>query len=296
MRLDRATARGLQATPVTQAAYGILRRVELPGVTLAYDDHGAGERALVLVHGFTGSRDDFADVVPELQDLGRVVVVDQRGHGDASNPGDGYTLEQLVADLHALLDAAGVESADLLGHSLGGMVALRFALAHPERVASLILMDTAARAVPAIASVFAPAVASVRKHGMARVLAAVAHAPLSGEDLQIARIEGEDRVRARSLAKLEALDPAAFPALVGVVADQPSVLERLGEIRCPTTVLVGELDHAFVPPSLELAQGIAGAVLVTIAGAGHSPQKSGRAAWVDAVRAHVLRARGSQSA
>jgi pimeloyl-ACP methyl ester carboxylesterase len=273
-----------------------LRRVELPGVTLVYEDHGTGDRALVLVHGFTGSRDDFADVVPELTDLGRLVVVDQRGHGDSANPGAGYTLDQLADDLHGLLDAAGVARADLLGHSLGGMVALRFALAHPERMASLILMDSAARAVPQMAQALARAIASVRRHGTRRLVASVDSAPLSGEDLQIARIEGEERFRDRARAKLAALDPVAFTELATLLSDHPPIADRLAEIRCPTTVLVGANDAPFVPLADELARGIAGATLVTIDGAGHSPQKSGRAAWVAAVRAHLQRARGGQGA
>ena len=118
------------------------------GAEIVYEDVGAGERPLVLVHGLTGFRDDFRERLPALAELGRTIIYDHRGHGDSANTGDAatYTFDQLVADLGALLDARGVGACDLLGHSMGGMVALRFALAQPRRVASLILMDTAARA------------------------------------------------------------------------------------------------------------------------------------------------------
>lgn len=187
------------------------------------------------------------------------LAYEDRGHGDSSSPGQGYGFDQLAADLHGLFDAAGIAQADLLGHSLGGMVALRFVLAHPERVASLILMDSGARGVPSLGTTFARAVASAQRDGMSRISAAVGMAPLSSEERQIADLEGEARYRER--------------------------------IRCPTTVLVGELDVPFLPLADELAAGIAGAHLVRIAGAGHSPQKSGRAAWLAAVRAHVTRVR-----
>src|SRR5262250_2403998 len=123
-------------------------RIAINGVELVYEDHGSGERPFVLVHGFTGFRDDFREQLPALTELGRTIIYDHRGHGDSGHTGDAttYTFAQLVDDLRALLDALGVKRCDLLGHSMGGMIALRFALAYPERVASLVLMDTAARA------------------------------------------------------------------------------------------------------------------------------------------------------
>lgn len=279
-----------------RAVSAAVRRATAGDVTLEWEERGASERPLLLLHGFTGSRDDFADVAGDLEDLGRLVIPDQRGHGGSSNPGRGYSFEQLVADLLALFDAAAIARADLLGHSLGGMVALRFALAHPARVASLVLMDTGARAAPPIDPAMDRTMAIVRAKGMERIADKLGTLPLVGEDLDIARIEGEERHRARGRAKLAALDPEAFVTLAPLLSDHEPVADRLGEIRCPVTVIVGEHDRAFVPLSHELARGIAGATLVTIPGAGHSPQKSGREAWVAAVRAHVARARGAQSA
>lgn len=281
---------------MASATCATVRRAELPGVTIEWEEHGAGPRPLVLVHGFTGSRDDFADVAGELADLGRLVLVDQRGHGGSSNPGRGYDLDQLVTDLQGFFDAAGVARADLLGHSLGGMVALRFALAHPDRVASLILMDSSAGPVPPVSRALDRMLEVVRRSGMRRLIDGVESMTLAGEDLDIARVEGEDRFRDRARAKLAALDPEAFVALAPLLSEHPSVASRLGEIRCPTTVLVGERDAPFLPTSDELVRGIAGAQLVVIPGAGHSPQKSGRAAWVAAVRAHVRRVRGDRTA
>jgi pimeloyl-ACP methyl ester carboxylesterase len=116
---------------------GQVSRIQLDaGLELEYEDWGSGERAFVLVHGFTGSRDDWLEHLPALAEEGRTIAIDQRGHGGSTNssvPSD-YTLDQLVADLDCALSTLGIPSCDLLGHSLGGMVALRFALAHPERV------------------------------------------------------------------------------------------------------------------------------------------------------------------
>jgi pimeloyl-ACP methyl ester carboxylesterase len=117
------------------------KRVKVGALEIEYDEVGPdqtgniqannGERPFVLLHGFAGSRDDFADVLLGLGELGPTLVPDQRGHGGSSNLGEGYTLDQLTADISDFLDSVGVQECDLLGHSLGGLVALRLALAQP---------------------------------------------------------------------------------------------------------------------------------------------------------------------
>src|SRR5271157_3434474 len=119
------------------------------GVDLPWEERGSspeGTPTLVLVHGFTGSSHDFALEVDALAVRRRVVTLDQRGHGHSTRSGvlDGYTIEQLVADLVAFLEAVGGGPVDLLGHSMGGRVALGTVLSRPDVVSSLILMDTSA--------------------------------------------------------------------------------------------------------------------------------------------------------
>ena len=126
------------------------RRIALNGVELAVEELGPGRRAerpLVLVHGFTGFRQDFAPAIDALlPHAGRIVTLDLRGHGASTNTGDAasYTLDALASDLLAALDALEIAACDLLGHSMGGMLAQRVALAAPARVASLVLLSTSA--------------------------------------------------------------------------------------------------------------------------------------------------------
>ncbi len=122
----------------------VAKRVEVGALEVEYDDVGMGERPFVMVHGFMGSRDDFADVLQPFGELGRTLVPDLRGHGGTTNPGVGYSLDQLTTDLAGFLDATGAGRRDLLGHSVGGLIALRLVLDQPERLASLVLMDTGA--------------------------------------------------------------------------------------------------------------------------------------------------------
>ena len=122
------------------------KQLTIGSVDLAYDDEGAGAPPLLLLHGYTGAASDFADVAPPLAASRRVVAYDQRGHGDSTNTGDAatYTFDQLTDDLTGFVDALDLAPFDLLGHSMGGIVAMRYVLAYPAKVRSLILMDTAA--------------------------------------------------------------------------------------------------------------------------------------------------------
>ena len=124
-------------------------RLRVNGVDLAWSERGAGPGGtptLVLVHGFTGASHDFALQVDALAARRRVVTVDQRGHGHSTGTGviEDYTIDQLTADLIALLEVVGGGAVDLLGHSMGGRVVMGLALQRPDLVHSLILMDTSA--------------------------------------------------------------------------------------------------------------------------------------------------------
>jgi pimeloyl-ACP methyl ester carboxylesterase len=248
-------------------------RVSANGVELVFDERPGNTRPLVLVHGFTGAADDFREHLEPLSALGRTIAIDQRGHGDSTNTGAAasYTLETLVGDLRAFLDARDIDGCDLLGHSMGGMVALRFTLAHAPRVASLILMDTAARALPGIPrGVFEGGASLGRTAGMGQ-LAAALRARAEADPARPAasrRCEaemGSDAFWSRIERKLTAMDPEAFEQLGGALVEQEPILPRLAEITCPTLILVGEEDRPFLDAADELQRGIAHAARVTIA-------------------------------
>ena len=280
-----------------------LHRVAVPGeIEIECQEAGSGPRPFALVHGFTGSRDDWREHMGPLAEFGRTLAVDQRGHGGSSNPGDaaGYTLDQLCADLAALLGALDADPCDLLGHSMGGMVALRYVLAHPERTSSLILMDTAAGAleVPEPARKLMEGVAQLaRSAGMAGVAGMMQSAMEGGGGFgapQVAAADAYDTSFERVRPKLEQMDPEAFATLGSALFAEAPVVDRLGEIRCPTTVIVGEADLPFREASQVMADEIAGAELVLIPEAAHQPQLENPKPWLDAVQAHLRRVRGTR--
>ena len=102
------------------------RTVDLGTVQLAIAESGAGGRPFLLLHGFTGAKEDLTEWLDPLAEAGwHAVAPDHRGHGASSKPDDesAYSFEILAADSLALLDALGWDRFALLGHSMGGMVA-----------------------------------------------------------------------------------------------------------------------------------------------------------------------------
>ena len=97
---------------------------------------------VVFLHGWPDSWFSFSRVLPLLPGSVRAIAVDQRGFGDSDRPESGYTIPELGADVVALLDALAIERAALVGHSFGSFVARRAAIAHPQRIAALVLIGT----------------------------------------------------------------------------------------------------------------------------------------------------------
>ncbi|MFB7776619.1 alpha/beta fold hydrolase [Streptomyces bauhiniae] len=120
------------------------RFVGVAGVRLAYRVWGPPEGPpLVMLPALGEAGDDWATVAAELARGRRVYAVDLRGHGDSGRPG-AYSLELMRADVLGFLDALGLDRTDLVGHSLGGIVAYLVAAARPGGVDRLVLEDVGA--------------------------------------------------------------------------------------------------------------------------------------------------------
>lgn len=275
-------------------------RVRVNDVDLVYDEAGTGDRPFLLVHGFSGYRDDFASQLPALAQHGRTLAYDHRGHGDSTKTGDtaSYSFGQLVADLLGFADALALTRFDLLGHSMGGMVALRFALAHPQRVASLVLMGTSPAPLggPLPRQLFEAGAKVGRTAGMEKLVEIVRASPgdkarRTEADRRLEREWGEMRYAARLRMRLGRMDPEAFLSLGCELTEAESVTPRLGEIHCPTLVLVGEQDEPFLKAAEVMEQGIPLARRVTIREGGHCPQIEAPDVWYAAVSDHLRRVR-----
>ena len=267
-----------------------LRKVDANGLTFEIAEAGgANDRRMLLVHGFTGAKEDFVEAVDRLADQGwHAVAPDLRGHGNSSKPSseDDYDLDLFADDLWALVDVLGwKDSFVLLGHSMGGMAAQVAALRSPGRLAGLVLMDTTHGPLEGIdASELELGRAVVREHGMETL-----------QELMDARedvLETPASVRVRAerpgweefeRRKFLASSPAMWAAMTPKMLSQTDRLDAVATLQVPVLVLVGDQDQPFLAPSQRMAKVIPGARLVVIPDAGHSPQFENTDAWWDAV-------------
>jgi esterase len=121
---------------------------------LHYKESGQG-RAVILLHGLFGSSDNWHHIMLKLAELFHVFAVDQRNHGQSPHS-DEMDYPLMAADLNRFMAAHGLETAMVIGHSMGGKTAMQFALQFPERVEKLIVADMAPRAyAPVYQKVFA---------------------------------------------------------------------------------------------------------------------------------------------
>ncbi len=118
-------------------------KLDRDGVKIHYEIHGEGP-PLLLTHGYSSTSAMWQGQIEALSRRHKLVLWDMRGHGQSDYPGDpnAYSEVATVADMAALLDAVGAQTAVIGGLSLGGYMSLAFYRAHPERVRALLIIDT----------------------------------------------------------------------------------------------------------------------------------------------------------
>jgi pimeloyl-ACP methyl ester carboxylesterase len=258
-------------------------------IDLAIAEAGAGGRPLLLVHGFTGAKEDFTDWLEPLAELGwHAVAPDQRGHGASAKPDAelSYSFDHFATDLLGLIDALGWSSTVVLGHSMGGMVVQTAILRSPGRFGGLVLMDTSHRALRADPALMDLAAALALSDGMAAVLAA--QQGIDPEEAPLGNAAHERLLATRpgyrefGERKLLASSPWMYAAMLRVitgVTPSDDRLDALGSVQVPALVLVGDQDAPFLKPSRRMAEAIPGARLVVVPDGGHSPQFEAPEAW-----------------
>jgi pimeloyl-ACP methyl ester carboxylesterase len=287
-----ASLRGglVRSRPVWRAAlasgdHDCMRITTDDGVSLAVETAGEGP-GLMLVHGFGGAKEDFADHVPALARDHTVVVFDHRGHGASDKPADAtaYSVDRLAADIVQVADGAGLESFRLLGHSMGGMVARKVALRERERVDALIMMDTSPGPVPGFDPSLMESAARVAldqgKDALQELLEMAPVLETPAYQRMLRERPGYQEFQERKFADMSAV---MWGAMALALARQDDDLPAMTALECAVLVLVGEQDEPFVIASNAMAAAIPRAQLVVIPDAGHSPQFENPVVWFDAL-------------
>ena len=233
----------------------------------AYDLTGPeGAPVVVLVHGLGLNRAVWQWLVPVLSSRFRVLSYDFLGHGDSPPPVGQPVLRDLSEQLRGLLDHLGVRKAAIVGFSLGGMVARRFAQDHGDRVSALVILHSAhLRSEKAQAAILFR-VAQAEEHGPAATVE-LALERWYTDACRAARPDLMDLTRKWVLAN----DPKVYPKLYRILAHGVEELVAPSPpLACPTLVITGDEDFGNSPEmSAAIAAEIAGARLLILKGLRH---------------------------
>ena len=240
----------------------VVREIDLYGRAVAYRQAGSGP-VVVLLHGLGATMDEWLPVAGPMAEWCTVVAVDLPGHGRSAAPAGDYSLGAYASAVRDLLDALGHRSATIVGHSLGGGIAMQFAYQFPERVERLVLVASGGLG-PEI-SRWLRAATLPGSHLVLRLLESRVM------DRVLRRRGGASNRAARALRRRTFV--RALRAVVDHRGQQAAATNRLHLLdRVPTLVVWGA-DDRIIPVShaVRAHRAMPGSRLQVLAGAGHCP-------------------------
>jgi pimeloyl-ACP methyl ester carboxylesterase len=217
----------------------------LPGIDVYFEDHGTGA-PLVLLHGGAMTLDlSFGALMPRLTPHRRLVPIELQGHGRTADVDREITLATQAGDVVGVLDHLGLERADVLGFSWGGLVALETAVRHPDRVDRLVLAAVHTRADGYHAEIHDPS-----------TYATSTRMPTEAEF-------------GAMVAEYERYGLSAFETVVGqldpiVTAEENWTAADLARVGAPTLVMIGDHDFVRVDHAVAMADAIPDAALAVL--------------------------------
>lgn len=242
--------------------------LSLPSLNLYYEEIGSGPETLVFSHGLLWSHRMFEAQVAELSKTYRVIAYDHRGQGKSEVKGP-YDMDTVAEDAAALIRNLVDGPVHFIGLSMGGFVGMRLAARHPELIKSLVLLETSANAEP---------LENLPQYkllnGIVRWIGIIP--PIANKVMKIMFAHSwlQNSVNSASISRwkkeLSSNKKSITGSVEGVIY-RKGVEEELGQITCPTLVIVGDEDVATTPEKAAFIQkGIKGSKLEFISGAGHS--------------------------
>lgn len=239
--------------------------VDNQGQQIFFEDIGSGA-PVVLGHSFLCTGEMWREQVRALAGSYRIINPDLRGHGKSGPAHRPFSLYDAVTDVIAVLDLLGIERAVWCGLSIGGMVALRAALSHPDRVSALVLLDSDAGSEAMLRKLKYRAMGvGARTVGLRPFLSAIARLMFGSTT----RRQNPALVREwRSI--IAAVDVPSALNCLGALMDRDSVVRRLREIEVPCLVMVGEEDRSLPPVlSRRIHEGLRDSTFMVLRQTGH---------------------------
>lgn len=277
-----------------------VQHVEVDGIDVAYVDSGGSKPPILLIHGLSSYASFWEYQIPHLAERHRVVALDLPGYGASGRPDAPYTPPWYATLVTHFMDAVGLDAPVVMGHSMGGQIAMTLALDHPQRVRSLIL------SAPAGIERFGPGPAAVMRSYWheARALRTTeeelrhsfTQVVFNRVDEGVERLLAE-RVRMAGTPGFAGTSVAVSRSIAGML-DHP-VYDRLGQLSLPTLIVFGTHDHMIPNPVFHgghtraIAEAgrakIPGAELVMIPRGGHTVHHDDPEAFHRAVDAFLAR-------
>jgi pimeloyl-ACP methyl ester carboxylesterase len=242
--------------------------VSANGVELWVEQEGEGDDVL-FVSGLADEGASWGEQVEGLRERYRVTTFDNRGVGRSATPEGPYRIADFAADTIALMDELELERPHVVGSSMGGAIAQELALAHPDRVRTLVLNGTWCRGDRFLHQVFRSWIWAARRADSVRDFLVAVNLWCFSPRIWNEGIMDEWLAEAEASEHQQSVD--AFCRSAEALIDHDTA-DRLGAIQVPTLVVVGELDLVLPPRfSRELAERIPAARLVVVPEAGHQP-------------------------
>jgi len=221
-----------------------MEKLNINGIKLAYSRHGKGN-PLVLLHGYPLDHHLWDEVTPLLQDTFDLIIPDLRGFGESTTVDTPYTMDDFASDIVGLLNQIDIHKAAIIGHSMGGYVALAFARLDPPD----------------------------RKEGRYKTAAEVAEKGIGGVvETMTPKFTSDPHWQAFARQSMERQQPAAYIGALKAMAERVDSTSLISGIKYSVVVVHGDSD-ALIP--IERAREVKAVLpeshLVEIKGAGHMP-------------------------
>lgn len=235
--------------------------LDRPGATIHWEEQGSGT-PLLLIMGTRMSSAMWYPIIPHLVEHHRVITLDNRGAGKSS-PSKDFTIDDMVEDCVAVLDAAGVDRAHVYGVSLGGGLTLEMGMTHPDRVRSLVLGCVGAKTeVSPPSGRPNPLLRLIPKKLLFRLVAPGFYGPACDPEARAVDME---------ILRKDPYDRETVAQQSRATQAYSTTWERVEAVTAPTLVLHGDHDTAVpVEGGRALAERIPGARIVEYKGAGHN--------------------------
>ena len=276
MRLRVLALLAASATLTAQTSVVQDRQIAVSGHTAHYLEAGSGP-PVVLLHGLGADARAWRNTVPELAKTAHVYALDFLGFGQSAKPQTPYRISLLSDFVSSFLDAVQIKKATIVGHSLGGWVAARLAVSHPDQIDKLVLVDAAgyaedqARLIHDFLSQLDPTTAKAAE----QILGSVNAMPASDQEVL------RNLAMSYFARRLSRPDGFATASVVESILKGQDVLDgSLDQIKVPTLILWGRNDPVVPLRAADaFAKDIPGARKIILDGCGHRPQLECAAAF-----------------